>query len=90
MAKKSLFNPEPHIPQNGKWPERLTDIQAAAFINTTPSTIRISRTTGKLWGVTAPHFIKIGSRVFYELEDLELWIKNNTTKQISTADSAFC
>ena len=38
------------------------------------STLRVSRCTGHLAGVSAPPHIKIGSKVFYTLEDIETWM----------------
>ena len=38
------------------------------------TTLRVSRCTGQLAGVTAPLHLKIGSKVFYLREDLEDWM----------------
>ncbi len=49
---------------------------AAAYIGTTPPSLRLSRHTGKLYlGVSAPKFIKSGPRkVLYLKADLDDWL----------------
>lgn len=49
------------------------------------NSLRISRTTGNLWGQQAPSYIKIGHRVLYKREVIENWFAqfesvNNTAQ----------
>ncbi len=53
----------------------LTEKEAAnELIGCAPQTLRISRCTGKLMGVAAPEYIKIGRSVRYKRETLEKWL----------------
>lgn len=54
---------------------RFSDHEAAAFIGCSTYTLKRSRTTGTLLGVTAPAHIKLGRRmVRYERATLEEWL----------------
>ena len=49
------------------------------------NSLRISRTSGVLWGQQAPSYIKIGHRVLYKRKVIEDWFAqfesvNNTTQ----------
>ncbi|MEH6559569.1 MAG: hypothetical protein V7708_17370 [Oceanicoccus sp.] len=62
---------------------RLDTICAASFIGCAPSTLKISRVTGRLLGRAAPQFIKYGKKVVYDRDTLQVWIdqfgtRNNT------------
>lgn len=57
--------------------ELLTTIQAAEFLGYSPGTLNVSRSTGRLAGVKAPEFLKIGSAVRYERGGLDKWIEEN-------------
>jgi hypothetical protein len=65
------------------YPSRLNTIEAAAFIGCAPSTLKISRVTGKLLGRTAPEYIKFSKKVVYDRDALQTWLdqfgtRNNT------------
>lgn len=47
--------------------------KAADFLGYLPGTLRKSRCTGLLGGVSAPPYIKRGRCIFYSLEDLKDW-----------------
>ena len=51
-----------------------TSIEAANRFGIADTTLRISRTTGKLFGVDAPKHIKLGRTVRYRPEELESWL----------------
>lgn len=65
----------------------LADLDAAAFLGTTPSTLRKSRVTGMLWGSPTPQFLKYGRVVRYRVSDLERWLAENGQLCSSTADA---
>jgi hypothetical protein len=47
--------------------------EAAAVLGYAEKTLRDSRVTGTLAGVTTPAYVKRGHRVIYDEEDLEQW-----------------
>lgn len=47
--------------------------QAAKFLGYSDTTIRVSRSTGALAGVSAPPFVKQGHKIFYDEQDLIAW-----------------
>ena len=47
--------------------------EAAIFINCSPYTLRLSRSTGKLFGVDAPLYKKRNRSVVYSRTSLESW-----------------
>ena len=51
----------------------LDTIEAAAFLNCSPYTLRLSRSTGKLFGVIAPPYKKRGRSVTYSTDSLKEW-----------------
>jgi hypothetical protein len=51
----------------------LDTTEAAAFLNCSPYTLRLSRSTGKLFGVSAPSYKKRGRSVIYLTERLKEW-----------------
>jgi hypothetical protein len=51
----------------------ITSREAAALLNIADTTLRISRTTGKLFGVATPKYIKLGRNVRYKRETLDHW-----------------
>lgn len=51
----------------------LDDKQAAPFLGYKAETLKNSRHTGRLAGVDAPRYIKMGRSVRYRLEDLLEW-----------------
>ena len=48
--------------------------EAAKYIGFKPSTLKLSRHTGLLAGVSTPKFIKIGKSVRYDIKDLDKWL----------------
>ncbi len=55
---------------------------------TSPDTLRNARHTGKLAGVTAPRYRKIGSRVFYERAALDEWLAQFAEQTCTTGNAA--
>jgi len=53
---------------------RFDDHEAAAYIGCSAYTLKRSRTTGTLLGVTAPSHIKMGRMVRYERVTIEEWL----------------
>lgn len=51
----------------------LDTVEASALLNCSSHTLRRSRSTGLLFGVRAPPYIKRGRNVFYEPITLENW-----------------
>jgi hypothetical protein len=54
--------------------EYLTSKQAAEFLGYSEHTLSMSRSSGKLGGVTPPEFIKAGKAVRYLTADLRGWL----------------
>ncbi|WP_299310927.1 helix-turn-helix domain-containing protein [uncultured Halomonas sp.] len=52
----------------------LTEREAAAALGLQPATLRQSRWTGRLAGVKAPTFIRMGRNIRYRAEDLDAWL----------------
>jgi hypothetical protein len=52
----------------------LTEREAADFLGLQPATLRQSRWTGKLAGVSAPVFIRMGRNIRYRADDLNTWL----------------
>lgn len=59
----------------------LNEIQAASFIDVTPGTLSVWRSTGRY---NLP-FIKVGRKVRYRRADLEAWLESRTRANGSTA-----
>jgi len=53
----------------------LSSNEAASFLNYSSATLRNSRCTGKLAGVTAPPHRKLGTVVRYETAKLTEWLE---------------
>jgi len=53
----------------------LTQAQAAAYLGTTPKSLSVMRSQGK---IDIP-FVKWGNRIRYEQKDLDAWIESNKT-----------
>ena len=62
----------------------LTTKEAAAMLGCVPHTLYMSRSTGKLYGVKTPPYIKRGFRVFYRKSTLEKF-NAQFTEQANTA-----
>lgn len=55
--------------------KRMKSTEAAAYLGYADATMRDSRVTGKLCGVDAPLYQRIGSRVFYDQDQLDAWMQ---------------
>ena len=51
----------------------MTSKEAAVFLGYAEKTLRDSRVTGHLAGITTPPYIKRGQRVIYDEDDLYQW-----------------
>ena len=51
----------------------IDDKEAAPILGVQPTTLKNSRHTGKLAGVEAPPYLKIGRTVRYEIEAILQW-----------------
>jgi excisionase family DNA binding protein len=58
-----------------------TEIEAAAFLDTSVGTLQVWRSTGR-YGIP---FVKIGRSVRYKRADLEAWIESRTRSTGATA-----
>lgn len=87
MALKATI--QPTISNAGSiWELTLADdFKAAAFLDTTAGNMRQARHTGKLWGVDAPEYVKVGRTVRYRMGTLAKWIEQLPT-QANTAMGA--
>lgn len=63
----------------------LDNAPAAAFLHCSPHTLRLSRHTGRLFGVPAPAFLKMGRSVRYRRETLERWLAQFSEKPNTAA-----
>lgn len=62
----------------------LTTKQVAERFNTNPQLIRASRTTGELFGLPSPHFVKFGNtKILYRLEDIEAYEEQGEVQRIT-------
>ena len=59
---------------------RVTTVEAAAYCGSTKSTVEKLRVYGG-----GPAFIKIGSRVVYDVADLDAWL--SARRRLSTSDT---
>jgi hypothetical protein len=50
------------------------EIAAALYLKSTANTLKNSRSTGILWGVPAPKYLKCGRRILYRFSELDNWI----------------
>ena len=60
-----------------KQPVGLNEFQAAEYIGLSVYTLRASRKDGKLGSRPAPGWKKAGSRVIYEYEELDRWLRED-------------
>jgi len=65
---------------NHNLPPFFSSLEAASYLIIKENTLRRSRVTGKLFGIAAPSYFKIGKAVRYEKLALELWLKRNSVK----------
>ncbi|GEM_PF-1886092 len=61
-------------------------ISSGAFLGFQPTTMRNSRHTGRLAGVKAPAFIKMGTVVRYRGKTLKVW-RGQFTEQLTTENA---
>ena len=66
--------------------ELLSTKQAAPYLGCAVNSLKLSRTTGQLFSVQAPAYIKMGAAVRYKLSTIEEWLKQ-FTEQSNTAQS---
>ena len=64
----------------------LANRDASGVVGATPETLKISRCTGKLFGVNAPAFLKMGRSVRYRTSTLQEWL-NQFEEQASTSQT---
>lgn len=71
----------------------LNSINAADHLSIAESTLRKSRVTGILCGVSAPAYMKMGRKVLYDIQDLDRWLnslpRGNCTEQTSVRSEGF-
>lgn len=63
----------------------LASKEAAIYLSCAPNSLKISRSTGQLFGVQAPAFLKMGFSVRYKIATLDDWLsqfaeKSNTAQ----------
>lgn len=61
-------------------PPKLDTYYAAEYIGCAPSTLKISRVTGRLLGHPAPKYIKYARKVVYDQDALKSWVENFGTR----------
>ncbi len=54
----------------------LNSRNAAKYVGTADATLKQSRCTGLLFGVTAPEFKKAGRKIIYLRQTLDEWLRN--------------
>lgn len=65
-------------------PKYLTTAQLAERLHTNPQAIRASRTTGILFGLPSPLFVKFGTaKVLYKLRDIEAYEEQGEVQRIT-------
>ena len=65
-------------------PKYLTTAQLAERLHTNPQLIRASRTTGILFGLPSPLFIKFGSaKILYKMVDIEAYEEQGNVQRIT-------
>jgi hypothetical protein len=55
-------------------PTLFNEKQSGEFLSISHNTLRSGRVTGMVWGVKAPVYIRIGSRIRYRKVDLIEWV----------------
>jgi hypothetical protein len=67
----------------------LTENEVSKVLSIPANTLRASRSTGRLWGVQAPAFLKFGNRtVRYRVTDVTKWLDKFETYN-NTAQTTF-
>jgi len=86
-----MYQSDPQSILNYKEDTALDTEEAAKLIPCQSSTLKKSRHTGNLFGVTAPQYQKRGRRVFYQLSTLREWLGQfstyNNTSQYAGGES---
>lgn len=82
-------NSEPSVANLGSFlgDGKMNSKEAAASLGYAEKTLRESRVTGKLAGVTTPPYIKRGQRILYDENDLQEW-SSQFRKITNTAQSS--
>ena len=52
----------------------LNNLKAAVYVSVSPHTLKQSRSSGFLLGVSAPAYLKMGSAIRYRVETLDAWL----------------
>ena len=52
-----------------------------------PYTLKLSRSTGKLLGLPAPEYLRVGRSIAYETEKLDAWIERHASRQSNTTQN---
>jgi len=73
-AQNAALSSTQDAPAGADFPQRLDTRKAAAFLGVQPSSLKYSRHTGQLCGVTTPAYRKLGRRVIYDLDVLQQWL----------------
>ena len=61
--------------------EILTSKEAAVYLGCALNSLKLSRSTGLLFSVRAPAYMKMGYSVRYNLSTLDAWLSQFTEKQ---------
>jgi len=61
--------------------KKLNSIQAAEYLGYHPTTMRISRSTGKLRGRKAPKYYKDDYKIYYLASDLDAWKEKSVIRE---------
>jgi len=78
---QNLTNPTIPNPNAVKFADLLTDEEAGQFLNVSPGTLSVWRTTGR-YGLP---FVKIGHKVRYRRSDLVEWLEKRLRGNGATA-----
>lgn len=62
--------------------------EAAPYLGVKPDTLRNSRSTGRLAGVTPPKYKKIGGKVYYSRAALDEWLSQFPEQTCTTGAAA--
>ena len=52
----------------------LANKEAATYLGCAPNSLKLSRSTGLLFSVPAPAFVKMGKTVRYKVSTLDTWL----------------
>jgi len=68
--------------------EQFDTAQAAPYLGVKPDTLRNARHTGKLAGVRAPGYRKIGARIYYSRTTLDEWLSQFEERTCTSGKAA--